>query len=428
MRRETPAVAARVAVRQTIIGFVLVMALAPMALSSPAHAATQSVCGPSAGSTLCVTAPAGTASGEVTISATYSGATAARIEFTWLGRYLNHEYVSPYRFIWPTHKYLDASGVLAARAIRGGVTGPYVQVPLRLANGNTTSVPRNPADWQQLFQPQSWTGAPTIAAVGNGGAKKPAELGLLGSIRNSRPAVFLYLGEVHEFGSWATRRDHYGLASFDDRNGSGTLWGSMARYTAYTQGNHESGEYTEVLRDYWHQRPLWTTFRVGGVRVLQLNSECGRNGGCGPGSPQYVWLDQQLRANTDRCVIAFWHRAAVSNDADRSGPAMNDLWALLARNGGDLALVAHTRDMSETRPLNAALQAGRPDSHMVELVSGAAGARWVANLRPDARVAWRQYQVPGAVYVTPDTAGAPRLLWRFRDSGGNTLRSGSVTC
>jgi hypothetical protein len=144
MRREMRAVAARAGVRKIVTGVVLVTALVALAPSSPARAATQSVCGPSAGSTLCVTAPAAPVAGEVTVSATYSGATAARIEFTWLGRYLNHEYVSPYRFIWPTHKYLDASGVLAARAIRGGITGAYVQVPLRLANGNTTSVPRNP--------------------------------------------------------------------------------------------------------------------------------------------------------------------------------------------------------------------------------------------------------------------------------------------
>jgi hypothetical protein len=62
---------------------------------------------------------------------------------------------------------------------------------------------------------------------------------------------------------------------------------------------------------------------------------------------------------------------------------------------------------------------------MVELVSGAAAARWVISHTSDRRVAWHRYKTPGAVYVHRQ---AHTLQWRFRDSKGTLLRSGHVHC
>ena len=75
--------------------------------------------------------------------------------------------------------------------------------------------------------------------------------------------------------------------------------------------------------------------------------------------------------------------------------------------------------------MDADLRVGRPDSHMVQLVSGAAAARWVSDVTGDSRVAWRRYRVPGAVFVRRDRS---TLRWEFRDSEGQVLRTGSVPC
>jgi hypothetical protein len=104
---------------------------------------------------------------------------------------------------------------------------------------------------------------------------------------------------------------------------------------------------------------------------------------------------------------------------------MNTVWAMLANGGGDLVLTADTRDMEEVLPMNAALQVKRPDSHMVQLVSGAAAARWVAVVSDEPRVAWRLYRTPGAVFVRTE---AKQLTWEFRDSSGAVLRTGNVRC
>jgi hypothetical protein len=347
------------------------------------------------------------------------------VEFTLDGAYLNDEYVNPYSFIWPTNEYLDGVHTLAARLHKGTTYGDWVTTTVTLSNGNVDSVPRNPADYESLFRPRSsgW-----IAAVGNAGAKKPDEEGLLDYIESTRPAAFLYLGEVHEFGSATTRRDHYGLASFDDPSGQGTLWGRMARYTLATPGNHER-DYIPQFQDYWHQRPLWSTEVVDGIRIYDLTSECKANGGCAEKGLQYTWLEDQLATNTEPCVLAMWHRPVVSMDVKRSGGnSMLPTWSTLAAHGGDLVLNADTRDMEEVRPMSSSLAVGQPDSHMVELVSGAAAARWVTSVTSgtsEPRVAWRLYQVPGAVFVhrVGDTLG-----WEFRSSTGDVLRSGSIGC
>ena len=390
--------------------------------ASPITAHAAMTCAVSAGATLCLDSPVGPVRGEQTIAATWSGALSATLEFYLDGAYLDFEYDKPYSFIWPTAKNLDGSHTLSARVHQGSVYGSYVTTTVVLANGNATGIPRSPADFTNLFNPQP--GA-TIAAVGNGGAKKPDEVKLIDSIAATSPAAFLYLGEIHEYGSWASRRDHYGLASFDDPLGVGTLYGQMAGYTLPTAGNHESAYITE-FQDYWHQRPLWSTTVVDGVRIYDLTSECKTHGGCLDNGAQATWLQGQLATNNERCILSFWHRPLVSMDSKRSGTTMSQVWPLLANAGGDLVLNADTRDMQEIAPLNAALQPNQPDSKMVELISGAAAARWVTSTpNNDARVAWRLYKVPGAVYVTHQRN---RLTWDFRDSSGASLRTGSVTC
>ncbi len=383
----------------------------------PADAAP-GTCRASAGASLCLTTPDGVLAGDQTISATWSGSGSATVEFTLDGNYLNFEYQKPYSFTWPTAKELDGTHTLAARVHKGSVYGKYVSTSVTLTNGNLTSVPTSASDYQSLFQPQA---GGTIAAVGNGGAEKPAEKTLLNYIASTNPAAFLYLGEVHEFGTWATRLDHYGRASFD---GPGTLWGQMAGYTLATPGNHER-DYLAQYADYWHHRPLWSTTVVDGIRIYDLTSECAANGGCSATGSQGKWLSAQVAANTEACTLSMWHRPVVSVDKKRSGSTMNPIWSILASHGGDLVLNADTRDMEEVQPMNAALATDQADSHMVELVSGAAAARWVTDATSDARVSWRLYQTPGAVFVNRvDTT----LKWAFRDVNGAVLRTGTVAC
>jgi len=93
--------------------------------------------------------------------------------------------------------------------------------------------------------------------------------------------------------------------------------------------------------------------------------------------------------------------------------------------------------MSAYEPMNAALQTGRADSHMVQLISGAGGHNLVSATESDAHVEWERTKVAGAAFVTAVGGGsgaASALQWRFADTTGATVTSstgagtGSVAC
>jgi len=108
--------------------------------------------------------------------------------------------------------------------------------------------------------------ATTIWAVGD--AENSARARVLAAlVRRERPDRLLYLGDVYETG---TAREF--------RQGYGALYGSLARRTIPTPGNHEWGNRAVGYRPYWRARlgrpmPDWHRHTLpGGWQVLSLNS------------------------------------------------------------------------------------------------------------------------------------------------------------
>lgn len=423
---------------------VLVLVTASLSISGSREAAQN--CGPSAGYDVCLVAPEGPLTGDVQISTTFQNASQkieniSYLEFSWGSTAtttadLLTDFQAPYEFTWPTRKYLDAMQYLNVRvATKTGTIGEPVTVQLELANGNTTTVQRNPLNWQDVFKPElPASGDPVTAAVGDGASGRKLSDELVDSIKAQGPSLLLYLGDVYERGTYAENSNFYGLAAFDDPLGTGTRWGSMARYTRPTLGNHERFE-LEAWRDYWHGLPLYSSFDFGGVHYLDLNSECYRAdvGGCGPGSPQYEFVRRDLASNTHPCVVAYWHKPVLSAFPETT--VMKPLWALLADNGGDLVINGHAHDMQQYAPMNANLETGKPDSHMVELISGAGGHKFATAVNSDPRHVWQLQNVAGAAYVTAvggRSGAASKLEWVFRGKEGIPVStsggSGTVDC
>ncbi len=393
-------------------------------------------CGTSSGYSICLNAPSGTLSGDVSISVTVSGSSSgiSHMDFAWGSTSSNtnsllSDFQAPWGFVWRTDLYLDGNGWLNVRVTRGGGSpGAPVAMQLTLSNGNSSSVPAHPSDWNQIFQPRASSGDPVVVAVGDGGDGTTRSNALAAYIPQSEASLLLFLGDIYERGTPAEWDYNFGRSSLDP--GGGTKWGSMITWTVPTLGNHE-GFNIPVWRDYWHGRPNWDTFVYGGVRFLDLNSECTRIGGCGPGSAQYSFVQNTLASNTWPCVVAFWHKPVLSAVADTT--AMDPIWALLADGGGDLVLNGHTHTMERYQPMNADLQVGQPDSHMVELVSGAGGHNLTPTMDTDPRNAWQVTKTTGAAYLTLVGGGsgvATALSWEFRDTNGNAIpgSSSSVSC
>ena len=438
--------------RRALVVVATTLAIGAIALTSPPRADASSACGTSNGYTVCVSVtdptpgPGGQGTGDdVRVSATLSGGSGAReVIFFWgpasspaeADRLLS-DFQAPYQFDWPTSRYADASRHVTVRVVTSTSTGAACcAVPVTLANGNAL-LPRNPADWSAAFPPAA--GDPLIAAVGDGADGTSSGDAVAGSIAGLDPDLLLYLGDVYERGTRAEFEVNYGTSSLDDPGGA-RAWGALARVTAPTLGNHEAALGTQFFRDayqdYWHGVPDWYFFEYGGVFFAVLNSECARVGGCGTTSPQYQAAKAALAANDLECIVGIWHRPRLSAAADTTN--VDALWRLLANNGGDVIVNGHTHTMQAFEPLNAALQAGRPDSHMVELVSGAGAHNMVSTLDGDARSAWQANKVPGVAYLTAVGGGsgpATRLDWEFLDVSHDPVidkagapGAGSVDC
>ena len=109
--------------------------------------------------------------------------------------------------------------------------------------------------------------------------------------------------------------NHYGQNSMD--GGPGTLWGQMGTFTQPTLGNHEAAN-TAAWQDYFHGRPLYTSFRFGNVLFFDLASS---GASMAAGSAQYNYVQSVLTSTTEPpppCIVAFWHIPALGKSTIKS--------------------------------------------------------------------------------------------------------------
>ena len=88
------------------------------------------------------------------------------------------------------------------------------------------------------------------------------------------------------------------------------------------------------------------SFDIGAWHLIALNAECSAPGvgGCGPGSPQEIWLKADLAAHADRCVLAYWHQPRFSSGQEGGTTGMQSFWSDLYDARADLVLNGHDHD------------------------------------------------------------------------------------
>jgi hypothetical protein len=189
--------------------------------------------------------------------------------------------------------------------------------------------------------------------------------------------------------------------------------GSAAPYFAYfgaAAGNPAQG---------------WYAVDLGTWRIYVLNSNCSFIGGCGAGSPQLTWLQQDLAANPRKCVAAIFHTPRFSSGTNGSTAGMQPIWAALVGAGAELALSGHDHDYERFQPLNAA---GTPDSAngLRQLVVGTGGAGGGAFPTTQPYSVVRQANAIGIIEITLHAASYD---FTFLSIPGRTFTdSGSGTC
>ena len=390
-------------------------------------------CGVSNGHTICISVTGTTLSGDARIAVTNSP-NQGSVFFRWTGGstanyselmedFAPSAQTGDYSFTWPTARYPNGSGELQVRA--GSASATPVSVPITLSNPNF--VPQT--DWASHLPPPGWSGSsdPHVIAVGDGPSDEVASNSVAASIANLTPSppLVLFLGDIYQHPTYTTELNHYGVSNMDVPGG-GTLWGAFADVTQPALGNHElrvSGQWQKE----WHGRPLWTRFTFGSVLFLDLNSSAPMNAG----SPQFQFVQDALsEPSVPPCIVSYWHIPTLQGA--QVNTAQTDLWKYLTDHGGDLVLNGHVHHMNQFVPLNdQAQEATGSQAHMTELVSGA-GGHLIGPTRNAPLLAWSLGNTPGVLDLRLDGAanlGTPTSLsWQFKDTLGDVLHTGSVSC
>jgi len=271
-----------------------------------------------------------------------------------------------------------------------------------LASASAASAATAPAGDGRFPDPAPASPA-TIWAVGDGASGTAPERAVSAMVAAARPAAFLYLGDVYEYGTAAEFRRNYD-----------TVYGGLRAITLPTPGNHDWSNHGVGYDPYWARvtgrtpAPYYAV-TVAGWRIISLNSETNH----GATSPQVAWLRRQLRA-PGTCRLAFWHRPRFSAGLHGDQPDIAPFWHAL-RGHATLVLNGHDHDMQRMR-----IRAG-----ITQLVAGAAGRGHYPVDETDTRLAWSDDATDGALRITLEPG---RARFAFVAVDGRVLRSGAVSC
>lgn len=134
-------------------------------------------------------------------------------------------------------------------------------------------------------------------------------------------------------------------------------WGRFRDRTRPAVGDHEydtpgAAGYFDYFGEAAGPRGLgYYDYDVGPWQVVVLNTRCGRvPGGCGPDSPQAVWLRQALTARRSACVVAISGHPRFSSGYHGSNASVRHLYKILYDEGVELLVSGHDHDYERLAP------------------------------------------------------------------------------
>ncbi|HEY3310556.1 MAG TPA: metallophosphoesterase [Anaerolineales bacterium] len=169
------------------------------------------------------------------------------------------------------------------------------------------------------------------------------------------------------------------------------------------------------------------SYDLGTWHVLVLNSNCDDVGGCNKGSPQELWLLNDLANHPNKCTLAIWHHPRFSSGEHGNQERIQPFWEDIYAAGVELVVSGHDHDYERFAPLDAN---GKPDPQagirqFVVGTGGGGGFRDVSD-PPEANSLVTLVNTSGIIKfdLLPDG-----YQWSFLHATGATpLDSGSAQC
>jgi hypothetical protein len=259
---------------------------------------------------------------------------------------------------------------------------------------------------------------------------------------NNAPEAVLPLGD-----------DQYECGSLKDLNKYyGASWGRMKAITHPIPGNHEYSTSTNPT-DLCYNAPAgapgyfqyfgnaasptepgctvsckgYYSYDLGSWHIVALNSVCSQVGGCGRGSPQEVWLRNDLAAHPTQCTLAYWHypRFSSSEAGSTYTTYLQTLWQDLYNAKVEVVLNAHDHIYERFAPMDTAGNRDRANG-VRQFTVGTGGKRHmsIVNVHPNSEV--RNTDTYGVLKMNLRPTGYD---WNFMPIAGSTFTdSGSDSC
>ena len=170
----------------------------------------------------------------------------------------------------------------------------------------------------------------------------------------------------------------------------------------------------------------WYSYNLGAWHIVVLNSNCDAVGGCGPGSEQHQWLQQDLQANAGSCVGAYFHHPRFSAGGVHGNRTNGQpFWELLYQHGAEWVLGGNDHNYQRFAPQT-------PDGTLDrargirQFVVGVGGTMHYALGSPLPNT---EVQNSGAFGVLKLTLHGSSYDWRFLAQDGKAFTdSGSTDC
>lgn len=244
-------------------------------------------------------------------------------------------------------------------------------------------------------------------------------------VKKIAPDALLFLGDLQ-----------YESGSVDNfQNVFGSLIGDFKSKSWPAPGNHEYNTPGAVgYFDFWKDHPSFTLIKnsyystkLGEWKIISLDSNCSKIGGCSLNSKQGTWLNQdQATLDQPKCTLAFWHhplftfgRYNGSQDSLQTKP----LWETLQATHVDLVLNGHDHVYERFAPQ---LADGSKNDKGIRQFTVGTGGRSLYKLTT---------KQPNQEFFTDKSFGFLKLdlyqhyyKWAFIDVNGQTLDQGTGAC
>ncbi len=222
------------------------------------------------------------------------------------------------------------------------------------------------------------------------------------------------------------------LSEYNSLGAYNNTWGKFNSIVHPTPGNHEYAASTSAGGYFTYFGAAAGngnySYDLGSWHIVALNSDCS-NTGCkdsiagATSSSEVSWLQSDLAAHPNQCVLAYWHHPAFSSGWVGNSPGVIPFWKALYAAHADVVLNGHDHmyeRFAQQDPSQKATSQG-----IREFVVGTGGETLFSMGKTQPNMQAVDNHHFGALFLT---LHAGSYDWAFRTISGTLIDSGSTAC